>query len=258
MPEEESPLKRAARSSQRSRSLLLIDPDPVSRDWLVRILRPAGAVAAVASARREAITGRLSPFDLSVLSMGSLGLEEAEMKAEIDHLIAHFPDVPLALFVREVRPEDIQRALHLGVRGYIPIFVRPHEMLEGLRIMFDNGIFIPALDTYSGPTNGHRQVPVPEAANGFSVVGPLRLTLREAQILELLREDRTNREIADALNLAESTVKVHIRHILCELNAGSRAEAVEIADRLLAQSKVAFGGRPNLPLILILTASLMA
>jgi DNA-binding NarL/FixJ family response regulator len=52
------------------------------------------------------------------------------------------------------------------------------------------------------------------------------LTRREREVLELLQQGMRNREVARALFIEESTVKVHVRHIMDKLGARTRAEAV--------------------------------
>jgi DNA-binding CsgD family transcriptional regulator/tetratricopeptide (TPR) repeat protein len=56
-----------------------------------------------------------------------------------------------------------------------------------------------------------------------------RLTRREEEVLELVRQGLTNREIARTLWIAESTVKVHVRHVLEKLGARSRTEAASLS-----------------------------
>jgi len=58
-----------------------------------------------------------------------------------------------------------------------------------------------------------------------------RLTPRQHQVLELLAHGRSTREIAQALQISEDTVRNHIRHLLAELGVGSRLEAVVVAFR---------------------------
>jgi DNA-binding NarL/FixJ family response regulator len=73
---------------------------------------------------------------------------------------------------------------------------------------------------------------------GFGIsLGPLEarrepLTAREFDVFELLRQGMTNREIARSLWIEESTVKVHVRHILQKLSARSRTEAAAMAAEL--------------------------
>ncbi len=60
----------------------------------------------------------------------------------------------------------------------------------------------------------------------------LGLTAREREVLRLLAEGRTNREIATALVIAEKTASVHVSRILAKLDASNRGEAAAIARRL--------------------------
>jgi DNA-binding CsgD family transcriptional regulator len=60
----------------------------------------------------------------------------------------------------------------------------------------------------------------------------LGLTEREAQVLGLLTEGRTNRQIGDALFISEKTASVHVTNLLRKLGVGSRAEAAEMSRRL--------------------------
>jgi two-component system nitrate/nitrite response regulator NarL len=72
--------------------------------------------------------------------------------------------------------------------------------------------------------------------NQPSAAPHLHLTLREMDVLRLLRQGRTNRGIAFELNIAESTAKVHVRSIRHKLNAFSRIEIADIADGILADT----------------------
>jgi DNA-binding NarL/FixJ family response regulator len=55
------------------------------------------------------------------------------------------------------------------------------------------------------------------------------LTRREQEVLELVAQGKTNKEIASALFISEVTAKVHVRHILDKLGVRSRTEAAIIA-----------------------------
>jgi NarL family two-component system response regulator LiaR len=68
---------------------------------------------------------------------------------------------------------------------------------------------------------------------------PSTLTERETQVLSLLTRGKSNKEIANALRIAEDTVKSHVRHILSKLGVQSRTQAVILAIRrgLVASDK---------------------
>ena len=61
---------------------------------------------------------------------------------------------------------------------------------------------------------------------------PFGLTPRERQVLVLVAEGRTNREIGDSLFMAEKTASVHVSRILAKLDVRSRTEAAAVAHRL--------------------------
>ena len=60
----------------------------------------------------------------------------------------------------------------------------------------------------------------------------LGLTEREAEVLDLLAEERTNRQIGDVLFISEKTVSVHVTNLLRKLDVQSRMQAAEIRRRL--------------------------
>jgi DNA-binding CsgD family transcriptional regulator len=73
-----------------------------------------------------------------------------------------------------------------------------------------------------------QEAPAPEPAPA----APLGLTPREHEVLLLLAEGRTNREIGDQLFMSEKTASVHVSRILAKLDVGGRVEAAAVAHRL--------------------------
>jgi DNA-binding NarL/FixJ family response regulator len=61
--------------------------------------------------------------------------------------------------------------------------------------------------------------------NQQSVCGPKTLTSRERQVLNCIRQGKSNKEIAQVLNIAEPTVKNHVHHLLEKLDVTTRAQA---------------------------------
>jgi len=59
----------------------------------------------------------------------------------------------------------------------------------------------------------------------------VQLTMRELAVLRLLADGKSNKEIGAALNIAESTVKVHLTHLFEKLDVSSRTEAIAAAAR---------------------------
>ena len=78
------------------------------------------------------------------------------------------------------------------------------------------------------------QEPVDQAAMpaASSPAASLGLTQREAEVLELVAEGRTNRQIGQALFITPKTASVHVSRILAKLGVAGRGEAAAIAHRL--------------------------
>jgi DNA-binding CsgD family transcriptional regulator len=81
-----------------------------------------------------------------------------------------------------------------------------------------------------------REVPVPAAAIPFSLnearVKDLGITKRELEILELIAQGLSNREIADKLFVSENTVKTHSSRLFDKLSARRRTQAVQIGKEM--------------------------
>lgn len=120
--------------------------------------------------------------------------------------------------------ETLGECLKLGARGYLLKKIDQDFLLRSIRAAY-NG------DSVISPqmmTKFVNRLAEPEAAHSKSSAAgqdPAVLTRRERQTLAWLARGVSNKEIARALNLAESTVKVHVQSILRKLNLSSRVQA---------------------------------
>ena len=82
-------------------------------------------------------------------------------------------------------------------------------------------------------SSGDGQVDTSAVPGGRATPSPLdALTARELDVLALMAEGRTNREIATALYISEKTASVHVSHILAKLGVRSRVQAVAVAHQV--------------------------
>ncbi|TMC41923.1 MAG: helix-turn-helix transcriptional regulator [Chloroflexi bacterium] len=93
--------------------------------------------------------------------------------------------------------------------------------------------------------HGDPENPGGPAWQSFCTTPPVRLSPREIEILRYVAAGHTTKEVAAALNIAESTAEWHISNILVKLGAASRAEAVAIGLRegLLGSKEQPLAGR---------------
>ena len=68
---------------------------------------------------------------------------------------------------------------------------------------------------------------------------PIEFSPRQIQVLERLQQGKQNKIIAYELGMCESTVKVHIRHIMRKLNARNRTQVVLLTNKMHCGSAVA-------------------
>jgi DNA-binding NarL/FixJ family response regulator len=120
--------------------------------------------------------------------------------------------------------EYVYDALKAGASGFLLKDVPPEQLVAAIR-MADNG------DALLAPTITRRLIeefvnshPRPEPPPWLSQLSP-----REVQVFGLLAHGRSNREIADELIVAETTVKTHVARILAKLGVPDRVQAVVLA-----------------------------
>lgn len=130
-------------------------------------------------------------------------------------------DGPPALVLTTFDDHDLLvDALRAGARGYLLKDVTLDELRHAIRTLHDGGHLIqPAVTA----TLVHRLAERPPAVEG--AVPPTALTPRELDVLRMMANGHSNREIAELLFLAEGTVKNHISSILAKLGVRDRTRA---------------------------------
>jgi DNA-binding NarL/FixJ family response regulator len=122
--------------------------------------------------------------------------------------------------------EHVVDALRAGASGFLLKDVKPADFVAAIRIVAaGDALIAPAvtrrlLDRFA-------RLPMPSDATHDDALG--QLTEREVEVLKLVAEGLSNREIADRLVLAEPTVKTHVSHLLLKLDLRDRAQLVVLA-----------------------------
>ncbi|MFI2101921.1 response regulator [Isoptericola sp. NPDC019693] len=116
----------------------------------------------------------------------------------------------------------VLRALQAGARGYLLKDVTLEQLAEAVRTLAAGDTLVQPAVT-ARLLRAVRSAPVPDDA------APAELTGREREVLRLMAQGWSNREIADALYLAEGTVKNHVSNVLLKLGVKDRTRAVLLA-----------------------------
>jgi len=119
--------------------------------------------------------------------------------------------------------QDLQNALLAGADGYLLKDTDPHELCQAIRrVAAGESVLSPAV---TGNV-------VEAAAHSWGHESEVALTPREKEVIVLLAEGATTKDIAEKLVISKNTVKSHVHHILNKLEAKNRAEAVARAAKL--------------------------
>jgi two-component system nitrate/nitrite response regulator NarL len=119
--------------------------------------------------------------------------------------------------------EDLLDALRAGARGYLLKNIETDFLLESIRHAAAGESVMSA--QMAGKLADAMRVPQKTATGA----NPGKLTPREREIIVMLASGASNKEIARTLDLAESTVKIHVQGILRKLNLASRVQAAVYA-----------------------------
>ena len=195
--------------------VLIADDHDLFSDMLKAFLETIDGSIQVATARSLSGTIHLletdGNFDLILLDFNMPGMNSASGLTTVKQ---HAPDTPAAFISGSMRRRDVRAAMAAGAAGFIPKTSSAKALKGALSILLNGERFLPAtfLDGESDP--------VPSS--------PGRLTARESEVLEQLAGGRSNKEIADNLQISDLTVKTHLQKIFRKIGAKSRADAVRI------------------------------
>jgi len=149
--------------------------------------------------------------------------------AGVQGFIERHPNIRVAIISGSVIPEDVTRALEIGVRGYIPKTLQPQAMMAVIRGILDGDIYDPLQSVGGAGVEGV----APESAESTQRrhMNTLfdTLTKRERQVLEGVTKGCSNKQIARDIDVQEVTVKVHLKSVFSKLGVSNRTHAVVYA-----------------------------
>ena len=196
--------------------LLLVDDHPMLRRGISELLSLEDDVKVVgeASNGQEALEFlEKNTVDLVILDHKMPVLTGIETLREIK---AKNIQIKTVLFTVSDSGEDVQEALKLGVDGYLLKDMEPELIIIDIRKILRGELVIsPNLASILAQTL--RTPSIEDIASN--------LTSRELQVIQMIAEGLSNKMIANNLDIAESTVKVHVKHILSKTGLRTRVEA---------------------------------
>ena len=148
--------------------------------------------------------------DVTLLDLRMPGMTGVEAAIAIRE---EFPNARMVALTTYGGDEDIRRALSAGVQAYLTKDVLHDELIKAIHAVHAGQTYLPAAVAAALAA----QMPRPD------------LSAREVQVLELIVRGLANKQIAYSLNIAEHTVKNHVKNILSKLGVQDRTQAATAA-----------------------------
>ncbi|MFJ4175573.1 response regulator [Microbacterium sp. NPDC089696] len=215
--------------------VLLVDDHAMLRAGFRTILdtQPDIEVVGEAATGAEAVTAA-SALQPDVITMD---VQMPDMDGiEATRLLVADPAITaqIAIITTFDRDDYLYRALDAGASGFLLKNAAAEDLIAAVRALAaGDGILAPEVTRRVLSRFAASPAPTASPARAAAaVVLPEPLTEREAEVLALLADARSNGEIAAALFIGEATVKTHVSRILQKLGARDRVQAVVLAHRM--------------------------
>jgi DNA-binding NarL/FixJ family response regulator len=206
MQTEALPQERSTRTIR----VLIVDDHPIMRVGIAAIINAQPDMEVVGQAGTTAEAVRVFAATQPDLTLMDLRLPDKNGVEAIRSIRGLSPKARIIVLTTYEGDEDIHQALQAGASGYL-IKGMPHDaLMKALYRVHAGHRFLPQLVTQ---------------ALSARIPGS-NLSQREQEVLQLMFAGKSNREIAEALQIKEATVKSHVSVILMRLNVNDRTQAV--------------------------------
>ena len=195
--------------------ILCVEDHPVFREGLSTIIgsqQDMSLVAYAGNAVDAVAEFRRHRPDITLMDLRLPGSNGTDVLIAIR---GEFPHARIIMLTSSDGDGEIQRAMRAGAAAYLLKSMPKNELLAVIRSVH----------------TGKRHVPPEVAARLAEHLGDDDLTSRELEVLRLIRDGYRNKQIADQLTIAETTVNFHIKNLVEKLGANDRTHAVTIAIR---------------------------
>lgn len=197
--------------------VIIIDPYPVYRRGVRECL--SASVDLYVASESDAWPD-VDPWDSRAVILVAASTDSATL--ETCAALVHRPDSPRIVVVCEAAG-DLMAAARAGVHGVVARDVQPDELVSVVTRVAAGGISL------SSDVAARALQELGGRGRAADMLG--ELTMREREILQLLAQGLSNRQIADVLFISENTTKNHVRSVLAKLQVKSRTEAVAVGSR---------------------------
>jgi two-component system response regulator NreC len=206
--------------------VLLAEDHTIVRKGLRSLLDAEATITVVGEAEngRQAIdqVESLLP-DVVVMDIAMPGLNGLEATRQIRK---RFPEVQVLILTVHTDQEYVLQILRAGASGYLVKQAAPTDLVQAIQAAHRGGIFL-------SPSISRKVIEeyVQQASTSAELDSYETLTDREREVLQLIAEGSSTRQIAELLHISVKTVETHRAHLMDKLELRSTAELTQYAIR---------------------------
>ena len=208
--------------------ILIVDDHGLVREGLQAILSRSELGAQYVEAWDAAtLWSQLQQHADIDLVLMDIQLPETSGLSLLADITQRFPRLPVIMLSADHDAGIVQHSLEQGARGFLPKSSLNQVLVSAIRLVAAGGVYVPPEALQKPAIRSAPPAPLahPEPL-AVANVASLGFTARQSEVLGLLLQGMSNKQICRALDLAEPTVKIHVRGILRTLGVSSRAEVI--------------------------------
>ena len=204
--------------SEESIKVMIVDDHMLVRDGINLLLSTFDDIQVIAVADGGDTALRLCKQEQPEVILMDLVMPEQDGPETIERILKQFPEIKVIALTSFVEEDLVVRSIQAGASGYLLKNVSAEKLAEAIHAAASGQSTIESMVAQILLQASQKPAPVGD-----------NLTERERQILALVAEGMTNKEIAQQLSLSHGTVRVYVSHVLAKLGVGNRTEATRIA-----------------------------
>lgn len=217
-------------------TLFVIEPRSFVRDCIVAGLADATGLEGIGVISVEEYSSTAISPRGAVVVICAMGQDAKTVEMQVKQIRLSGCESPIVVMSDANDVDLMMKIMDSGVAGFMPSDISLEVAAQALRLVLAGGQYFPV----GGLLAARRAMDV---VRWSGQVPASMFTRRQLAVIEALRKGKANKIIAYELNMCESTVKVHVRHIMKKLNAKNRTEVAYLANQLLQSGEMKASSR---------------